>query len=227
MIITSQNPLRLTWHDISNERLDYSHAVSAVLTLESMPDWNALGLGDRDILMNAPISTAITVFRMWRFGDLRELALAHEMSVPMRATARSLLDRLDEHACSRCCPTVVIVFRKLRRPRSEENVQRALALYEDIPLQGNHGYLKVASEELRRSIIHEWQSAMVSEKFQTKVCGPCGRPTGVADVVSVSPEDFDLQLLQNPALSINVEPTTYAFEAYKKALLHPKGLTNP
>ncbi len=44
---------------------------------------------------------------------------------------------------------------------------------------------------------------------------------------AVDPEAFDLSLLRNDALSVAVQPTTYAFELYDGALLYPKGMSDP
>ena len=227
MTIDPTNAVAFEWHDISTDELDYTHLVSSTLSFDGRPEWNALGLETGDILVNAPLSVLIAAFRMWRTGDLRELALAHEMSVPVREPVRSLLDCLDEHACARWCPAVVVVFRALRRRRSADQVSRRMALLKDLPLRGDHSYLNVASEELRRSVIHEWQNAINSDKFRMSVCGPCGRRTDPAHIHSVSPDELDLTLLRNTSLPMILDPTTYDFEVYKKALLHPKGLIDP
>ena len=219
--------MQFDWHDISADRLDYTRLVTGILSFQETPDWTRLGLDAGDVLFNAPLSVMIATFHMWRAGDLRELAHAHEITVPRRESVTSLLDRLDGHACARWCPTVIVVFRALRRPRAAEKVDRAISLYASVPLRGNHSYLNVANEELRRSIIRDWQTTISSDKFRTMVCGPCGRRTDPARITPVSPDEFNLTLLRNASLSINVEPTTYNFDAYCKALLHPKGLVDP
>ncbi|KAI9065710.1 hypothetical protein FKP32DRAFT_1567353, partial [Trametes sanguinea] len=86
-------------------------------------------------------------------------------------------------------------------------------------------HLDVADDELRRSIIAEWEQLMSSRSLAEFVCAVCGRRTPTDKVVTVEPSRIDLTLLRNDELPGNVLPTTYNLDAYDRAILHPKGLT--
>ena len=86
--------------------------------------------------------------------------------------------------------------------------------------------MQVASEELRRGIIREWQEVMTTVNFGTLVCAPCGRRVLAKETRSVNVSSIDLSLLRNDALPAKVRPTTYAFDLYGNALLNPKGMTD-
>ena len=217
----------LEWHDPQPEELNSLYYVPMILTLQDVPELAQVGVLSEDLLVNGPIPALLNMFQLWRGGDLREIAHAHELSLSRKANLRSLLDRLDSHLCGRCCPSIIVVFRKLQRRRTDDQVQRRLKVYEEVDLSANHSYMKVTSEEIRRSIIKEWQATLTTESFTMSVCGPCGRRTPSAELTAVSHMDFDLGLLRNDALPFNVRPTTYDFEMYHEALFSPKGLTNP
>ena len=215
--------VQLEWHDAHSEELDFTHAACIILTLTDSPIWHQLGLRESDLVVSTALHTLLSLFSQWRAGQLRELAHAHEIRVLARDSALSLMDRLETHSCGRCCPTVLVVFRPLRRRRTQVQVERSTTRRAGISA-GSHNYMELASEELRRSIISEWQEAFTTEKFNASVCAPCGRRTLSSDLTLVSPSKFDLSLLRNDGIPSVAQPTTYAFELYGEALLNPKGL---
>ncbi|KAH9889759.1 hypothetical protein C8Q73DRAFT_633727, partial [Cubamyces lactineus] len=85
-------------------------------------------------------------------------------------------------------------------------------------------YLSIASGELRKAIITEWQDCMQTSRLRLGVCAVCGRKHSAASLREVNADEVDLTLLRNEDLPAEVTPTTYAFEVYDRAVLHPKGL---
>ena len=214
----------LEWHDVVSDELDYTHSVSVTLTVTGDFAWNAQGLLEGDLVLRTSLSALLRIFSQWRAGQLRELAHAHEIRVLARDSASSILERLNAHICGTTCPVVLVVFRPLQRRRTSTQVARHVCRAETAcPYQS---YTEVASEELRRTIIREWQDTISTDNFVSFVCGPCGRRTRSALVSLILPTDFDLSLLRNDGLPLSVRPTTYNFDAYAEALLDPKGLVN-
>ena len=196
------------------------------MTTREDPDWSALALLEGELVVNASIRKLLSIYTQWRACDLREVVHAHEIRVHNRDTVVTLIKRLLSHTCSRHCPTVIVIFRPLQRHRTELQVQRNRDVVVQACARAHQNYMEVASDELRRSIISEWQEAFSTERFQVSVCGPCGRRTLLSKITLVSTADFDLNLLRNDGLPAKVRPTTYDFEAYQGALLHPKGLVD-
>ncbi|KAJ7603552.1 hypothetical protein DFH06DRAFT_1022156, partial [Mycena polygramma] len=87
-------------------------------------------------------------------------------------------------------------------------------------------HLEVASEELRRNIIMEWQSEMSTEKLKLKTCAVCAKEDFAANIHTISCSQVDLTLLRNEDLPSKVWPTTYEFERYQRALLCSAGLSD-
>ncbi len=85
--------------------------------------------------------------------------------------------------------------------------------------------MQIADETLRRSIIEEWQEEMSTANLEQGVCGPCGRWFPRRSLSNVPPNTFDLTLLRNDALPAATRPTSYAFNLYQRAFLHPKGMS--
>ena len=214
------------WCSIRDFDLDYTHQVIDVLALHDERELLNHQLMPDDLLVNCPLPSLFTLYRMWRAGDLRRLASAHHVSVPARESTPDITERLDAHACQRDCPAVVIIFQTLRRMRNATQVEAARARARSLNLQSTSSYMQVATETLRRSIIREWQQAMTTANFGTLVCAPCGRRVPSKDTKRVGPGNVDLSLLVNDALPAAVRPTTYDFDLYSHALLNPNGMTD-
>ena len=218
--------LTMEWHSVSELDFDFTHQVVAIFPTSHGDTWRDAMLTLDDIVVSSPLSTLFTMYHMWRAGDLRRLAFHHRLHVSNRSSAQDMIEKLDEHACSRDCPSVIIVFQTLRRLRGVARVDAARARMRGLNMASTHSYMHVADDALRRSIIREWQGLMTSSEFDMRVCAPCGRRTPMKRTKCVEVEDVDLGLLENPLLPRKVLPTDYAFDVYDRALLHPKGLTN-
>ncbi|RPD77265.1 hypothetical protein L226DRAFT_544690 [Lentinus tigrinus ALCF2SS1-7] len=147
---------------------------------------------------------------MWRPHHLRQLAQVHSIQTSPRDNRTALVDKLTSHTCGEQCPAYVVSFTTLSKERSPEQVANG-SIYAN-PLQ------TIADESLRCSIIQEWQDRIA--------CAPCGRRITRVDATLVRPQQFDLRLLRNDSLPSYTLPTSYAFNAYNRALLEPKGMTN-
>ncbi|PIL26235.1 hypothetical protein GSI_11990 [Ganoderma sinense ZZ0214-1] len=184
-------------YTVTRDELDFGYVVASTLTITDTFEWTGEPLEVGDVVINTTLARMLTMFQMWHTNDLRELALAHELQLRMRESTLALLGKLHDHSCGRHCPTVVVVFRPLRRPRQALQVERARASYGRTTQPTSHPYTHIASEGLRRTIIREWQDAFSTDQFQI-----------------------------NDGLPLKVLPTTYNFAAYERALLNPKGLVD-
>ncbi|KAI9061815.1 hypothetical protein FKP32DRAFT_1726256, partial [Trametes sanguinea] len=115
---------------------------------------------------------------------------------------------------------------------------RALASFHDMPAgkprstaisemaqEPDTSYLSVASAELKRSIIAEWERTMLTASVKDLICAVCARRTPVKQIRLVNCAEVDLGLLCNPHLPDRLQPETYNRAAYEGAILHPQGLT--
>ena len=226
IVTVHERQYTMQWFVIDELDLDLTHQVVDVLAVRDMHVWTHSNLTIDDTLVNCPLQTLFTLYHMWRAGDLRRLAEAHGISVPSRESAPDMMERLDAHACSRECPPVVVVFQTLRRVRDAAKVDDARGRILGLNLQGTRSFMQVASEELRRSIIREWQQVMTTINYGTLICAPCGRRVPARDTTRVSLQPIHLSLLRNEALPQKVHPTTYNFDLYCHALLSPEGMTD-
>ncbi|OJT07088.1 ATP-dependent DNA helicase PIF1 [Trametes pubescens] len=85
-------------------------------------------------------------------------------------------------------------------------------------------YLEIANEQLRQSIMLEWEQTMSTVRLKELVCGVCARRTPPEKILSVKAARIPFELLTNPALPEEVLPQSYDLAAYGGAILHPKGL---
>lgn len=216
----------MQWLTIDDIDLNYTHQVIKVFSVHGRHSWVQSELAIDNILINSPIPSLFTIYHLWRAADLRQLASAHGIHVPSRESAPDMIERLDEHACKRECPTAIVAFQTLARLRLKSRVEQAAKSIKRLNLVGTHSYMQVADEALRRSIIQEWQETISTSKFEARVCAPCGRRTLSRDAMQVAVNTFNLSLLVNENLPEKVRPTTYNFELYEHALLNPRGMTS-
>ena len=216
----------MEWYSVSDLDMDFTHQIVSVFTVRNPDAWSEVTLTLDDILVSCSLSALFGFYRMWRAGDLRRLSFAHDLHVPARESAPDIIERLDKHRCGRDCCAVVVVFQTLRSLRPTSRVESGRARLRRLNLAATNSYMQVADDALRKGIIREWQDLMTSTEFDTRVCAPCGRRTPVKKTKLVDVDGIDLSLLQNPSLPTKVLPTTYAFDLYDRALLHPKGMTN-
>ncbi|KAJ7224995.1 hypothetical protein C8J57DRAFT_1252983 [Mycena rebaudengoi] len=72
----------------------------------------------------------------------------------------------------------------------------------------------------------EWQDYTHPPRWLPTPCAVCAHDTTAHLLTAEYPLDYDLTLLQNPALPAETLPTTYNLEAYDGAILCPEGLTD-
>lgn len=87
-------------------------------------------------------------------------------------------------------------------------------------------HLSIADRELRETIVKEWEQCMGTKAHLRYICACCSKKTPDHEMVRKRASKVPFHLLRNDELPAAVLPTTYNFEAYERALLHPKGLTN-
>ncbi|KAI0735616.1 hypothetical protein C8Q76DRAFT_584759, partial [Earliella scabrosa] len=86
-------------------------------------------------------------------------------------------------------------------------------------------YLQVANEQLRRTIIKEWEQATCIDTLKEQACAICGRATSNRCIVLLNPNHINLALLRNDDLPLHARPTNYSLTAYDGAILCADGLT--
>ncbi|KAJ7783106.1 hypothetical protein B0H16DRAFT_1297799, partial [Mycena metata] len=87
-------------------------------------------------------------------------------------------------------------------------------------------YLEIADENLRTSIIAEWQHELSTEKLKPSTCGVCAKTDFACTIQVIVASSLDLTLLRNDDLPIKVRPTSYNFIAYQRAILCVGGLSD-
>ncbi|KAH6910080.1 hypothetical protein BKA70DRAFT_1100720, partial [Coprinopsis sp. MPI-PUGE-AT-0042] len=88
-----------------------------------------------------------------------------------------------------------------------------------------YAHLDLPSQDAKETIIRQWQTELDPVKMERKTCAVCGKLVLESESTMANPSLIDLELLQNKDLPTHVLPRSYNFAAYKKALLHPHGLT--
>ncbi len=225
--VTVSGDLGLHWMDEGEVDMNYTHLFVKTLRVGDVA-LQDLGVEQDDILISGQLADLFRVYEMWRARDLRSIAAMHRVRVSNRDNVQELRDTLGLHLCDERCMGIVVVMRTLRYERSEEYVQRVRreAFPEADAVEGEkYQYLEIASAELRRGIIGEWQELMSTARLRLEVCAVCGRKTKAEDIRRVDVDKLNLDLLQNEDLPAMVYPTTYDFELYGRALLHPSGMT--
>lgn len=128
--------------------------------------------------------------------------------------------------------------RKTRAAKNKAATER-FAEDEDIPEGATRQELRVhaidqsrkpfpymaSSQHLNRTI-GVWQTEMDPPKLLLLPCAVCGRRI-VRKLLSLENQlEYDLTVLQNPCLPVYVEPTTYNFATYDRAIFCPAALKN-
>ncbi|KLO06710.1 hypothetical protein SCHPADRAFT_837660, partial [Schizopora paradoxa] len=83
-----------------------------------------------------------------------------------------------------------------------------------------------ADVAFKKGVIQEWQIRMDPSKWTPIPCAICGQACKKEEIKTMELSEEKLKLLQNSVLPTHVSPRSYNFEAYNKAILHPKGLTS-
>ncbi|PPQ76981.1 hypothetical protein CVT26_007829 [Gymnopilus dilepis] len=87
-------------------------------------------------------------------------------------------------------------------------------------------HLEKVSDDLKLSIIRDWQEELAPDNIRTVVCAVCSTRERKARSVMVHGTSFDLKLLRNDELPTGLHPNSYNFDVYDRAILNPKGLLN-
>ncbi|EGO04615.1 hypothetical protein SERLA73DRAFT_68302 [Serpula lacrymans var. lacrymans S7.3] len=82
----------------------------------------------------------------------------------------------------------------------------------------------LASDDLRKLIIEEWQDQMGFEQQEHFPCAVCSHSNVRASLLRVHASSIYLELLQNPCLPRATHPTTYDFQLYHRAFLDIRAL---
>ncbi len=220
--------MSLEWCAEDELVLDFTHLLRDITIMTDPEGLDSLQLAGDDILCNAGIDRLFTLYSMWRPHQLRNLAQIHNVLVSDRDNRDTLIQTMLAHNCDGSCPSYVVSFATLSRPRTEDQVARSTIHVDISPphTSPQESYLQAANESLKTSIIREWQTTISTENLELAVCGPCARRVPRKELSSVLPNDFDLALLRNDALPPRTWPTSYAFDLYQRALLDPRGLTD-
>ena len=202
-----------------------------------------------DLVVRGGPETLVNLYGWWRQGQLQTIALYHGITLRPRATKDDFVVSIRHHQCTARCSGVGYLFRCLSYPRrvSQASVvtHGAREPVEVAPVgssgvvdsvdgtgdngsvfvEGDESHLAIASDELKKAIIKEWEHVMSTESLKEHVCAACARRTPRERMLYVKASKVDFSLLRNDALPVEVLPVSYNREAYNGAILHPKGLT--
>jgi hypothetical protein len=200
------------------------------------------------------ISTRALVYyhRYLSVKDLKSLVYTHSIT-GAKATIEGMSARLSEHQCAGICPMLYTVFKISTRPRNnienrfigrvvamtveahssqlpdeDNNLRKALADWTkgtETASRAAYDHLSVPDKGTLLSIVEKWEQEMSVKRLERVTCAACAKLSFTDVMSSVAPEELDLRLLGNPGLPESVRPVGYDYELYRKAILHPKGMT--
>lgn len=208
---------------------------------------------ERNFVVVVTPSYLVKYFRFIPLPELRKACLYHGISSGKSARLEDLRGAMLMHECVSRCSGITYAFRE--RPRPRTNVEwkftssvvdptarirregarvtsRAVPNLDDdeedpsSDINGvNDEHLNIASEELRLSIIDDWQTSMSSSSMRRRGCAVCARLTPENAVERLNACSIPLELLRNDDLPEHILPTEYNLAAYDMAILHPPGLS--
>lgn len=197
----------------------------------------------------------ILTFQYFSAQDLRHVLMLHGIwRVPVREGIKDLRALLGRHICTETCLQVVYVFKIRTDARrgvigkmlsaifscsdsATESVDRQQITHETNVVTGGQvqapastdadtTHFDIADDKLKSSIIAEWQQEMSTQSQKYLVCAVCARRRLHGDISHISSAMVPLEILRNDELPVAALPSTYNFETYKRALLHPAGMLN-
>ncbi len=224
---TRDGSIGLEWCTEAELALDYTHIVQSIIITTNTLQPDAAGATYDDVFVTAGITRLLSLYTVWLPGHLRQLAEIHDIALPSRPNRSTVTESLLAHVCGPRCPPYVIFFTTRSELRTPERVVAPRPVPPSLRAHTEASYLQIADESLRTSIIREWQDVVSTARFQTAVCAPCGRQFFRKDLSQIHAREFDLSLLRNDAIPPQTRPTTYAFDLYHRALLEPRGMTDP
>lgn len=203
---------------------------------------------DRNLVIRIAIADLVRSYRYLLVRALKRISAFHGVIFERYARLDVLRGALMIHECGPLCRDIIYTFRGRARPRSNvtskfykvaDDIRAPVSLdeagegdSEEDNDCGNaddddelHSYLDVCDEELRLSIIGEWQDLTSTSKMRRTVCAVCAKLTREPDIRRLDPTDVVLILLKNDELPLYLLPKDYNIMAYNMAILHPGGLT--
>ena len=182
--------------------------------------------------------------------EMSLIANRHGMQFRTRLTTKMRKDALRRHACVPHCAQVLYRFRVLDRSRKVTfvppmdeprnpldeigelrhkekkwtRVQRRKLREGERESDVSQEYPPVRSFDDKAEIIRQWQAVMDPEKLTRGVCAVCARVFDACSLHDVTPNEEMLVQLRNDLLPVKTRPSTYDFELYHRALLHPSGM---
>lgn len=197
------------------------------------------------LIVHLPLSLLLSSYSYISLEQLKEICLDHKITPPKPVRKQTLLDKMHNHSCGDRCRDAIYEFvvRSKERQFPVTHGERVHGLSMDLstrarpadeapePVEGDIGdsdtrHLEIADDELRRAIISEWETVMGTKAHLRYICACCSRKTAENKIFRKRASKARLDLLRNDELPEKVWPTTYNFEAYGRALLNPKGLTD-
>ncbi|KAI0026614.1 hypothetical protein K488DRAFT_75212, partial [Vararia minispora EC-137] len=178
-------------------------------------------------------------------AQLRRLASTHLLTVPSKMTKPRVYERLREHECGSDCDQACVILIQRRNERvmtvmSLEAIGTAASFAGSSSIRGRTSQFCLAdrtlhietasdfpemySEDLRLSVIHEWQEMMDIRQWMRRTCAVCGQLKFPSEVKSKALSDAALDALVDNTLDECHFPPEYEFFAYRRALLHPNGM---
>ena len=246
-VIISGGQQALVRRTITRLHLDSMYAFKGILQGSATSYLGGQLLQVGDLVLRGSPAQIVNMFGYWRYGQLQAIALHHGIEFRTRVTNEDLIACITRHLCGDTCPSVAYGFRCLSNPRrnvstgsptvvggidvagtrphpdGRDSVIRGTVDGDDAVAEDC--YLEVASEELKSTIIREWEQVMSTQALREHVCASCGRRMPSDAMLFVRPGKVDFSLLRNDSLPEEVLPVSYNRHAYDGAILHPKGLT--
>ena len=216
----------LQWCTEDELTLDVTHAFTSMYPVTEHGSILSVDADGDDILINSDLLKLLSIYSMWHKRDLTQICAIHHVHVLARDTAVTMFDKLTLHQCSTSCTHAIAIFTTLRAPRTSAQLARPRPIPRSTVSVSPTSYMTVVDDTLREFVINDWQRTVNTENLRFMSCAVCARRTLPHDIINVHPSDIDLTLITNDALPPRVRPTTYAFDLYDHALLHPGGMTD-
>ena len=255
-VVISRGQRGIVSRSITRAHLDALYSFKAVLATSSASALGEGRLEVGDLVLSGRPAEVCNLFGFWRSNQLKDVAERHGVHVRARCGVDEVLACLMRHDCNAVCVSLRYVFRCLNNPRHGVSMTRHVlaegtgmsapsahvdnasmgdrsGVSDDLRLHdgGNSSgaedcYMEVASEELKRAIIQEWEQLMSTDALREHVCCSCARRLPRNMMLLVKPGKIDFSLLRNDHLPEHILPVSYNRDAYGGAILNPKGLTS-
>lgn len=231
-----------------NANFDY---VSCTRSLSTLPDLT----DERNLVVDVSPSLLVRVFKYMVVKELKRICVYHGVHTNSTFKMDDFRVSLLSHNCVPACANVYYIFRCRARPRANveckfigdvlrmerqdggitthvrANRVPVAAVAKDFrtdaqDLEMADDPLEVASDDLRQSIIGEWQNTMSTSNMRRRGCAVCARLVLESLLVRLNASSVPLSLLRNDDLPEHLRPTEYDMEVYDMAILHPPGLSH-